>query len=341
METKAPEIPFYTMADPDLLSNSKNSNFQNILGISLENIEEPYMLNYIEETPYYEYPREIQTKSLYLHKSIKSPEYIPKQEIKNKMDKIDLIALSSLINQTPRPRSNPSIWLNPVINQNNYDYPSYNALGPEDLPRLAQHIIDFIQETQPHIVIGCDRGGRLFGLAVHTTWQETMGGQPFPTLDGKLHFARISKSEDEDVLQEKIDDIVARTVEFGRQRGKTVEEDEQLRVLSIDDWVIGGGTKLLAKRLMTSHGAKAYFAVMCGEGADATGQFDQQTFVTWHDHPDEIGVNYLSTVAEDADGNVIQQQEVVAVRGDKAVKNRRKIHEAARNLPSRTVSIAA
>lgn len=207
------------------------------------------------------------------------------------------------------------------------------ATEPEDLPEMALPILEFMEDIQPHIVIGCDRGGRLFGLAMHAAWQQTRHSKPFPTLDGKMHFARISKSEDVDVLQEKVDGIVKASRLFGKQRGNNLAEDEQLRVLFIDDWVIGGGTKLLAQRLMEKHGAQTHFAVMCGEGADATGKQDLHTRVSWHDRPEEIGVNYLSTFTQEADGSIVQKQEVVAVRGNEAVSNRQRIQKAARQLP--------
>ena len=203
---------------------------------------------------------------------------------------------------------------------------------PEELPEMAMPILEFIDEVQPHIVIGCDRGGRLFSLAMHAAWRETRAGQPFPTLDGKLHFARISKSEDPDILQEKIDQIVEASIRFGDQRGNLVEDGEQMRVLFVDDWIIGGGTKQLTERLMQKHNAHTYFAVLCGSGADVAGSDELKTRVSWHDRPEEIGVNYLSYVENNPDGSFTQKQEVVAVRGLEAVTNRRKIQEAARQL---------
>ena len=112
-------------------------------------------------------------------------------------------------------------------------------LQPEDLPEMALPVLEFMEGIEPHIVIGCDRGGRLFGLAMHAAWGQTREGKAFPTLDGKLHFARVSKLEDPDVLQEKIDQIVAISEQFGKQRGNEHAEGEQLKVLFIDDWVIG------------------------------------------------------------------------------------------------------
>ena len=228
------------------------------------------------------------------------------------------------------------------VQQAKYNYPDIGSTKPEDLPEMALPILEFIEDVQPHIVIGCDRGGRLFGVAMHAAWQHTREGQPFPTLDGKLHFARVSKSEDADVLQEKIDEIVEVSKRIGKQRGNELAKDEQLRVLFVDDWVIGGGTMRLAQRLMRKHKAQTYFAVMCGEGADVTGKQDLHTSVSWHDRPEEIGVNYLSSVKLNTDGTITQMQEVVAVRAIQAVRNRQKIQEAAQQLaPVRVLEAVA
>lgn len=252
-----------------------------------------------------------------------------RQQIINDFSRGLQIQNKQLFNLNPLPTS--------LLNGGNVQKPfgNYLDLGatkPEDLPEMALPVLEFMEDVQPHIVIGCDRGGRLFGLAMHAAWQHTRDGQPFPTLDGKLHFARVSKSEDPDVLQEKIDEIVKSSKQFGKQRGNELADNEQLRVLFVDDWVIGGGTMRLAQRLMKKHNAQTYFAVMCGDGADATGRRDLQTRVSWHDRPEEIGVNYLSTLEANPDGTVTQKQEVIAVRGVEAIRNRQRIQQAARQL---------
>lgn len=204
---------------------------------------------------------------------------------------------------------------------------------PECLPEMALPVLDFIQTVQPHIVIGCDRGGRLFGVAMHAAWRTTRGSAPFPTLDGKIHFARISKSEDEAVLQEKIDTIITASIKTAAQRGTLPPETEQLRIMFVDDWVVGGGTKRLAERLVRKHGAQSYFVVMSGGGADATGEPQQNTYVSWHDDPEEIGVNYVSTVGYGTEGTLETTLQAVPVRSKRALQNRARIFTAARALP--------
>lgn len=203
---------------------------------------------------------------------------------------------------------------------------------PEDLPILALPVLDFIEDTQPHVVIGCDRGARLFSLAVHAAWHQTRPGKPFPTLDGKLHFARVSKSEDFDTLQQRIDQIIIMSQHHGQQKGHEIGDDEQLRVLFIDDLTTTGKTKKLSERLMAKHKAQTHFAVMCGPGADATGSLTQNRYVSWRDNPREIGVDYVTDYEYGSDGSTTEVTDVVAVRSLEAVRNRRKIIRAAKQL---------
>lgn len=213
------------------------------------------------------------------------------------------------------------------------------TVTPEDLPRLAVPIVDFIAETKPHIVIGCDRGGRLIALAVHAVWQQT-ADSPFPTLDGCIHFARISKSEDPSVLQKRIDEIISQSLKTGSQKGKQVQQNEQLRVLFLDDWVYGGGTKRLSEELVRKYNAQTYFGVMAGGGGDVTGQ-EEGASVSWHDNPKELGINYLSTLTEGNNGTIEQSQKVLAVRGLQVISVRRRIYSSARKLSKKDSTQAA
>lgn len=134
-----------------------------------------------------------------------------------------------------------------------------------------------------------------------------------------------------------MDQIIESSRIQGSHRGNRLEEGERLRVLFIDDWVIGGGTKRLASGLVQKHNADSYFAVMCGTNADATGNEQLHTTVSWHDRPEEIGVNYLSSVEEDADGDQIHRQVAVPVKDEKATRNRQAIQKAAKALLSEKI----
>lgn len=222
--------------------------------------------------------------------------------------------------------------LAPGLNFLNLDL---DRLKPEDLPELALPVLEFVERVQPDVVVGCDRGGRMFSLAVHAAWRATRPGKPFPTLDGKIHFTRISKTEDEEILSQKMGDIIQSAVTQGLQRGNKHDEGN-LKILFIDDWVVGGGTKRLAERLAKAHGATAYFATMCGRGADVTGSTTRGTFSSWRDDPEEIGVNYISTLKSELDGGAHASLQPVPVRTDSARMNRKAIQHAASVLAKET-----
>lgn len=222
------------------------------------------------------------------------------------------------------------------INAINAQFPTayqfdIDSISPEDLPEMTLPVLEFLETERPHVVIGCDRGGRLFSLAMHATWQHTRG-TPFPTVDGKIHFTRISKSEDEEVLQQQIDHIVETANREAAIRGNEIPNDEQLRVMFVDDWIVGGGTHRLAKRLLKKHGAKVSFVVMTGTGGDASGSLARNTSVSWHDRPEEIGVNYMSIMVQNSDGTITDQLRPVVVKDDRAVRNRKVIINAAKSL---------
>jgi adenine/guanine phosphoribosyltransferase-like PRPP-binding protein len=320
--------------------NQANKNYASLL--TFEQSE-----NFISNTISLEHFKESESKeSLYkdyisqINQEISRPENQINSLIIKDLGKF---ALGSLTQTLPSGKTIPPIA--PLGNPNgfgaiprpsSFSSPSFYKLGrlkPEELPEIALPIIDFIEATQPHLVIGCDRGGRMMSIAVHSAWQQTKDGERFPTVDGKIHFARVSKSVDETILQDDIDRIVEAAMKEAKVKGNELGEDEQMRVLFIDDWVVGGGTKKLAQRLMKKHGAKTYFAVMSGDGADVSGDPDRGSgSVSWHDNPEHIGINYLSSVVRNSDGSTTEKQVVVPVRTEEAASNRKAILKAAKSL---------
>lgn len=171
---------------------------------------------------------------------------------------------------------------------------SEGDMTAKDLAEMAVPVAGFIKKTQPDIVVGCDRGGRLYSLAVYSLWGERHPKNRFPTLDSKLHFARLSTS----VHDEAMDESVARIVEQSRQQAKMTGKSlngESPRILFIDDWISSGATRehILGSldRLGLQEGIDVNFAVMCGGKADASGG-DVDKSVPWHDDPTVIGVDY-------------------------------------------------
>lgn len=255
--------------------------------------------------------------------------------------KIGLKAVSHIVKSNPEvlKSSNASLYgTQPLTSLPISAFSKYQGIDlsdeitPEGLVDLAEPVLSFIDRIKPHVIVGCDRGGRMFSLAVHALWHAQHPGEPFPTVDGKIHFARISKAEDPKDVQAQFDKIIELAKSQGRNRGMQESELDQLRILFIDDWVNGGGTRRLTERLVGQHGATSYFAVMRGGGADVSGMpHDDWIKPGWSDRPEEIGVNYISL--EENDTNVAWQfgrtHKVVAIRSPRAKDIRRRMRKSA------------
>lgn len=206
-------------------------------------------------------------------------------------------------------------------------------LGPgvltiEDLAKMTVPVVGFIDKVQPDLVIGCDRGARIYGDAVHSMWGDLKGDQQrFPTMDNKLDFARLSTSLGETITSQALAHIIARNLEAAKRKGHPFTK-EQLRLMFIDDWISSGATRrhilasLQALDFELGKNIDVTFAVMCGSGGDATGSKNRKS-AFWHDNPEIIGVDY------NRDG----YPHVVATEESRTV--RRKIHRATQKLAAK------
>lgn len=205
--------------------------------------------------------------------------------------------------------------------------PSPKSITMDDLAAMALPVVRFIEDQQPDIVIGCDRGARIYAVAVHSMWGKLFRSdkERFPTLDGDMHFARLSTSLDLEVSTQAIKQIVKTSQKEAKKRGKKIN-GKKPKIMFIDDLVASGRTR---KHIFNSLDELALldkvdvsFAIMCGPGADVSGS-RYQTEIPWHDNPRVIGVNYGK------DGVPF------AVRTEEARQVRRKVHAATRKLASK------
>lgn len=201
--------------------------------------------------------------------------------------------------------------------------PSTGTITIKDLPAMAVPVVGFIEQTQPDVVVGCDRGARIYALAVHSLWSNLKAQeQRLPTLDGKMHFARLSTSLGLNVTSEALARILEASTSEAKRQGKSIN-GKRLRIMFIDDLIASGATREQIMRSLKALGVLAEvdvsFAVMCGSGADVTGS-RQRVSIPWHDKPDVIGVNYTR------DGQPFP------VRTEEARKVRRQLHKATREL---------
>jgi hypothetical protein len=188
-----------------------------------------------------------------------------------------------------------------------------------ELPVMALPVVDFIDFTQPDIVVGCDRGARLYAVAVHALWGKIKNNlERFPTLDSKIHFARLSTSLGLRVTHDAIKRIIAVSAKYSKSIGKATN-NERLRILFIDDWISSGATRDHIRQSLSDMGIlnkiEVNFAVMCGSSADVSGGHGKVN-VPWQDNPNYIGVNYTK------DGFPFR------VRTNEAKKARLELHQA-------------
>jgi len=166
----------------------------------------------------------------------------------------------------------------------------------EAMALMSVPVVEFIDKLKPDIVIGNDRGGRLFSVAVKRMYKEIKDGS-FPTADGKLHFGRFSKSLPISDAEGTLLNILERSAKQALISGKDMN-GEKLSVLIIDDWVASGKTRRIIEKAIDNLGLsdiiELSFAVMSGEGADASGS-DSGTDINaayFADKEDVIGVGY-------------------------------------------------
>lgn len=172
--------------------------------------------------------------------------------------------------------------------------PPTGVASVEDLPRMAVPVVGFIEQREPDIVVGCDRGARLYSLAVYGMWNRMhKRRERFPTIDNRLHFARLSTSLSLSVTSGALLRIIGDSDAEAKSRGRSVDYKRQ-KIMFIDDLIDSGATREQIIRSLRKIGIGSdniFFAVMCGGGADVAGSRDKLG-VKWHDNVDMIGVDY-------------------------------------------------
>lgn len=197
--------------------------------------------------------------------------------------------------------------------------PTPKVITPKDLVQMSVPVIKYIYHTRPDVVIGCDRGGRLFSLAVHSTWRELSDAVGrFPTGDNMLRFARLSKSVSEWDFGDKLISTILASNQEAYRRGKKDNSDTP-HYMFIDDWVATGETRRRIYSALDDYnlsGVKTSFAVMCGSGGDVTGNRNNGT-VDWSDDENKIGIAYKGvkpTPTRSSDSRAIRKEIFAAAK---------------------------
>jgi len=141
----------------------------------------------------------------------------------------------------------------------------------EDLPYITRPIVEYLHERRPAAAIAADRDGRLVAYGVWQGWKRHYPGEPFPTEDHKIHFARVtSRSARYRSVEQVVHFTLARA---GVERGwahahKGQPEAEPPNILFIDDWPVEGGVIGRFVNAAERYGLPARaitYATMCGE----------------------------------------------------------------------------
>jgi hypothetical protein len=209
--------------------------------------------------------------------------------------------------------------------------PKGGETGVEALAKMSLPVVGFIDQIKPDVVIGCDRGGRLFSLATHNMWRNLHGkNERFPTIDEKLRFAHLSRRFGPEVFADLVEDILERTA----AEQKHGQNNDKLRFLFIDDHVSTGATRRFAKESLTILGlgpekAEMFFAISWGTKADVSGG-KTQIKEPWQNKPKMIGVEY----GKDHVGHPVRSAEAIQIRKDLHTA----IKEEARNFRVRRIA---
>jgi adenine/guanine phosphoribosyltransferase-like PRPP-binding protein len=189
-------------------------------------------------------------------------------------------------------------------------------IDPTTIPVIARRVVEFLREEKPDAVIAADRGGRMLALAVHAGWRLRYPGERFPALDGKIHFARLSRRD--------LDyDTFRRLVNWGLVRAGIAEPDDrdeyflydrvtakdpESKLMVMDDWITRGSTIVRVQDIAAEAGLKpdnVSAAVMySGYGRRlplnryivAEPENDKIRGFSWSDSSYDLGITYYNGV---------------------------------------------
>lgn len=192
----------------------------------------------------------------------------------------------------------------------------------EQLPSLAIPVVNLIDNERPDIVIGCDRGARLFSLAVKAMWRE-LHDTPLPTVDNTMRFMRISSNYiGRRMLKNDLGEIIQSSTQ-------SEVSAQALKILFIDDWTQTGAAydAIQSVTQTMSPDISTFLGTMIGTESDAAGEpvpYSPMDFsIVFKDDPEQLGIDYTFTT---------EKQLALPVRSKVAIDNRKRLYAAAREL---------
>lgn len=207
----------------------------------------------------------------------------------------------------------------------------------DDLPYLASPVVELVRTYMPDLTMAADRGGRLFALAVYGVWHRRYGGAPFPTIDGTIHFGRISKKIDQDATRRVVEHILHRSGVMAELAQRQAEGDQSpLRVLFLDDWIHEGRTVEHVEQLIAELAAARGQNVELAVGTMRGTQHHRLRHVVgdtrrehgkgaWTDDSRIIGVDYDASGYSGVEGRVVRGQGSASIRSSLQAAIRAKV----------------
>lgn len=210
--------------------------------------------------------------------------------------------------------------------------------APGNLNYMAAYtlpVLNYLRTAdKPHLVVGCDRGARLFTTAVVSMWHELFQRQPFPSLDGSVHFAHLAiheQREGDDALGAARQTFKDMTLDARENLALTdrQSESERLHMLFIDDCMNKGRVRLLANELLDGLDAESHFAVMYGQVRDDEQDMRADVYGNGLAFK-KMGTNGLSVPAEI--GVDYKDGDFILVESDAALENYERLDRSVRKV---------
>jgi hypothetical protein len=170
-----------------------------------------------------------------------------------------------------------------------------SPIGLRDLPYLARPIVEYLHGLRPDVIIAADRGARLLAITALRSWHKRFPGERFPTLDTRIHFARVtSRSADESQVERAIHHALGNAGLHAR-RGEASP-----KIVLLDDWADGGETAKRFIRAVESFGLPSdsiSFVTMCNTRVEGINHVvsDPHRMTNnsiWNEVDEYIGVSY-------------------------------------------------
>lgn len=133
--------------------------------------------------------------------------------------------------------------------------PSRHYIDLSSLPHVTHPIVEGVQQDLPEAVFAADRGGRFVGLSVFWSWRKQYPKYPFPTLDKRVHFGRLSSDQSRSTFDISTGRMLCRSGVWAEMAQRKAEGNRKpVNIFLLDDWTIFGRTTTRFIESLARHG---------------------------------------------------------------------------------------